>query len=264
MEQKLPVIDIIRQSYQQTFSYRKGLLVTVVASIIMAGIAFLLFLPLMSASDGEMKNPLLSLIAIILIIGVILTGLGWIFNYWVRYGALGADRVLPSSFGASIGPAAITGLKLLIIGIFLGIIAVIIFLIGSVFGLAGGLSDLNSILEAGGAELIATFGVIYLVVFGVSCGVYSAFSANLTQTALGTDKEEVGEPHVLEFAVVLFAIYVILYIPVLLLQLVAPDAVAVVLDLVASILIAALIPVAHGLRYDWQRQVYAGDNRPEG
>jgi hypothetical protein len=257
VEAKFPIFDFVKQSFVQTFAYGKGLLITlgVLVALAAAVVAVVLLLSTMAASSGGSTGAMVA--GGIITIVLCLYAMGWIFNYWVRYGAEGRDNLLPNGFAASLTPALATGLKLLFIGILLGIVAVVIIMITGILGLGVKFDEITALAQMDTLQMLKAMGVVYLIVFGVTCSVYSIFSSNLTKTALGREDEEIGEPHVLEFALVLFLIYAVTYIPAILIQAVMPEVVGMIVEYLVAILLAAFIPVAHGLRYDWQRQVYA-------
>jgi hypothetical protein len=259
VQQKFPTIDFVRQAYKQLFAFPKGILVTIAVFIGMSMIVASVMLASGVASENPAGKPFQIILGAVFAFGVALIAIGWIFNYWVRYGANGRDAVLPNGLAASIWPAAITGLKLLFIGILLGIVGAVVFLFTGALGWAPPFEDLQKLIadETAALDVIAVFGFAYLVVFAVMCGIYSFFSSNLTETALGNPGKEVGEPHVFEFAVVLFLIYVVLYAPIILFQVMTP-LISAVTDILGSVVITTVIPLAHGLRYDWQRKTYGG------
>ena len=257
MEAKFPIFDFVKQSFVQTFAYAKGLLVTLGAIVVLAIAIVALFIVLGLLSTAGGGNVGAMILGGIVSIVLSLYAMGWIFNYWVRYGAEGAGNLLPGGFKASLTPALATGLKLLFIGILLIIVAVVIFMITGILGIGIKFDQIGTVAGMDTLDLLKAMGFAYLIVFAVTCGIYSIFSSNLTKTALGREDEEIGEPHVLEFGVVLFLIYFISYIPVILVQLFLPEIIGVLAEFAAAFLLAAFVPVAHGLRYDWQRQVYA-------
>jgi hypothetical protein len=257
MEAKFPIFDFVKQSFVQTFAYGKGLLITLGAIIALTAAIFAVFMLLgfLTSASGGSTGAMIA--GGIITIVLSLYAMGWIFNYWVRYGAEGRNNLLPNGFAASLTPALATGLKLLFIGILLAIVAAVIIMITGILGLGVKFNEIATLAQMDTLQAVKALGIVYLIIFGVTCSVYSIFSSNLTKTALGREDEEIGEPHVLEFALVLFLIYAAVYIPTTLMQSVMPEIAGLLVEAFAGLLLAALIPVAHGLRYDWQRQVYA-------
>lgn len=257
MEAKFPIFDFVKQSFVQTLAYGKGLLITlgVVVALVAAAFAVFAVIGFLSAASGGSAGGMIAGFLITIVLGLYATG--WIFNFWVRYGAEGRENLLPNGFAASLTPALATGLKLLFIAILLGIVAVVIIMITGILGLGVKFNEIATLAQMDTVQAVKALGIVYLIIFGVTCSVYSIFSSNLTKTALGREDEEIGEPHVLEFALVLFLIYAAVYIPTTLMQSVMPEIAALLVEAFAGFLLGALIPVAHGLRYDWQRQVYA-------
>ncbi|WP_417450267.1 hypothetical protein [Kordiimonas sp.] len=257
MNPKFPIVEFIKQSFTQTFAYPLGLAITIgflVGVVVLAGVVISLAGMVLSDLLPQMLTLALASVAILLVVVLVL---GWGFNFWVRYGAEGRDNVLPAGFKGSITPALETGLKLFFITILLAIVASVMFLIAGIFGFGVSLKELATLSEMSTAEMIRKVGVLYLFTFGVTCAVYSGFSSNLTKTAMGRANEEIGEPHIGEFAVVLFSIYLIFYVPLTLIQLATPAIIGEIFEILVGLLLLAVVPVAHGLRYDWQRQVYA-------
>ena len=257
MNAKFPIAEFIKQSFVQTFAYPMGLAITIgffIGVTVLAALLLGLLAVIMAAILSQTLAMVLTFIGIFFFVFLLI---GWTFNFWVRYGAEGRDNVLPAGFKGSIGPALETGLKLFFISILLGIVAAVMFLIAGIFGIGVSIDEFATLAQMSAADMIRTMGVVYLLTFGVTCAVYSVFSSNLTKTAMGRADEEIGEPHVGEFAVVLFSIYVACYVPLVLIQLVAPAIVGAIVEYLMGILLIVVIPVAHGLRYDWQRQTYA-------
>ncbi len=264
MDAKFPILEFIKQSFVQTFSFGKGLLVTLAAIIAIAVAIIVVFLLLgvaLAGTGGGATGAMIfgGLVSVV----IALYGMGWIFNYWARVGADGRENLFPDGFGATLTPALATGLKLLFIGILVCLVAIVVIMITGILGIGVTFDQLPRLGTMDSLEVVQAMGFAYLIVFGVSCAVYSVFSSNLTKTALGREDEEIGEPHVLEFALVLFFIYAACYVPLMIVQAVAPKMVGVLLEYVVGIFLLALIPVAHGLRYDWQRQVYAARQSQE-
>lgn len=187
-----------------------------------------------------------------------LVGYAWIFNMWVRFGAFGSEGAFFASRADGVKAAAITALKLIFIMILLAIVAIVAVLIFAAIGLI----DLQSATNAATPTLSNAL-TTNLIALAVISGVYSLFSSNLTQTALGSDSEEVGPPHVFEFAVVLFILDALLVVPLVFMQVFAPVWMTAVFQLVGGVWITAAIPLAHGIRYDWQRQQFAGETAAE-
>lgn len=269
MTKKFPTLDIVKQSLTQMLSFPKGLAITsgmfavllllmlVMFSIIFSGVDMA---KLEAAMNGDISslptsNNASAGTVLLLLFGFV--GLffvyTWIFNMWIRFGAFGPKGAFFDKIGQGIIAAIITAIKLVFITIFLGIIGLVVMLILVALGIA-------SVDAAGTLNTSATNILISnLISVGVISSVYALFSSNLTQTALGTDAEEIGPPHVFEFAMVLFSINALVIIPVAVLQLVLPLWFILIIQLVGYLWLTAAIPLAHGIRYDWQRQVFAGE-----
>ncbi len=271
LTEKFPTIAMVQQAAVQVLFFKKGLGLTVGYLIAIAAIIVLLVMMatggdlqiLESAFSGDDSNGTVpvpdgfGLMFFIAFIGMVL-GYAWIFNMWIRFGAFGASGAFFHPVGAGLKAAGVTALKLFFIGILLIIVGSVAVLILAAIGII----DLNAAQQAVQPTLTSAL-TLNLVTLAVISGVYSMFSSNLTYTALGSDSEEVGPPHLLEFAVVLFILDALLVIPLVVLQIYAPVWTTTTYQLIGGIWITAAIPLAHGVRYDWQRQQFAGETAAE-
>lgn len=271
MAEKFPTLDVVIQSSKQMFSFRKGLAITVGMFVALAIIMFALIMVLFSgvdsgffeaalngditslpASNGDSGGIFTALLPLLIIIGFFVA-YAWVFNMWIRFGAFGAEGAFFNNIRQGIGAAVITALKLFFLSIFLGIVAIVFVMIAAALGII----SVDSLSAAD--TPVASIVMSNLISIAVVSGVYSLFSSNLTQTALSTDAEEIGPPHVFEFGLVLFSLNAALLIPLALLQLVVPIALLLILQFIGSLWLVAAVPLAHGIRYDWQRQTFAGE-----
>lgn len=261
---------MVKLSAMQVAAFKKGILFTV--GYFLGAVVIVLSL-MMAATGGDLSflEPLLSgtqtvsapapdgfgFIFFIALIAF-LVGYAWIFNMWIRFGAFGAEGAFFASPTVGLKAAAVTALKLIFIMILLAIVAIVAVLIFAALGLI----DIQSAANAATPSLSNAL-TTNLIALAVISGVYSLFSSNLTQTALGSDSEEVGPPHVFEFAIVLFILDALLVVPLVFMQVFGPMWATAVFQLVGGVWITAAIPLAHGVRYDWQRQQFAGETAAE-
>ena len=271
MNQKFPVVAIAVQSAKQVFGFKVGIGLTLAYFMIVSGLFFGLFWQLsggdlavvQSVFDGDLSglpevapSGFLPIFFLGLVFAIV--GYAWVFNLWIRYGALGTQGAMRQGVAKSIGAAFVTAIKLILIGILLAIVAGIALLLLVAVGVFS-LEDAAAAVQPGLIEALTTNFVLLAVISSV----YAVFSSNLTQTALGSDKEEVGPPHVFEFGQVLFLLNGALLLPLVFLELFVGGIVAQIYNFVGSAWLTAAVPLAHGLRYDWQRQTFAGETAEE-
>jgi len=170
-----------------------------------------------------------------------------IFNYWVRYATFGQDGASFGSFGRSASAAAVNGFKFILIFILIGAVVLVINFVLASLGLTASITDQAQITDATD-QYLAGFSLNIIAVI-VTCFVYSMFSANLTQTAIGNDQEALEHPHAVDFSVVLMIVYSVVVIPMVVLALIGSDLLFMVAQYILGILVMLAIPAAHGLRY---------------
>lgn len=270
MTNKFPIGAMVKLAAVQVAAFKKGILITIGYFI---GAVVVVLALMMAATGGDLSflEPLLSGAQTVsapapdgfgfiffLALVAFLVGYAWIFNMWIRFGAFGVEGAFFASPTVGMKAAAVTALKLIFIMILLAIVAIVAVLIFAAIGLI----DLQSATNAATPTLSNAL-TTNLIALAVISGVYSLFSSNLTQTALGSDGEEVGPPHVVEFAVVLFILDALLVVPLVFMQVFAPVWMTAIFQLVGGVWITAAIPLAHGVRYDWQRQQFAGETAAE-
>ncbi|WCL53138.1 hypothetical protein [Gimibacter soli] len=225
------------------------------------GLALCLIAILIGLGFGAAKNfgtsgfaVFLKAVALILLFGMSMSAA---FNYWVRLAAFGTGRAFPGSVGKFLSAALVNFVKFILIVIIIGIITLVITAGLSMMGLGGErlqptAEDISSV-EGFLAFLSASFtlGQMTLQVISilVACFVYSFFSANLTGTALGDDREGLEHPHTVDFAVALMLIELVVIIPIFALIAVGLPLVSIVLNVVLAFPMMAAIAIAHGVRY---------------
>ena len=267
MKNEFPVLEITKQAGKQVLAFPKGIAITVafyvLTIVLMVGVVFgalngdFSFLEKMQAGDVEnLSNPIRDGWGWIIFFSLILVmvGYSWLFNFWIRFGALGKDGAFMPTFGSSLSAAGVTAVKLFFITLLLLIVAMVVLLMLTAFGVV----SLDEVEPSLSGALITN-----LVLLGAISSIYSVFSSNLTQTALGSDKEEVGPPQVFEFGVVLFVLNILVMVPLVFLQLFTHEYVASAYNLLGTLWLTAAIPLAHGIRYDWQRQTFVGESAAE-
>ncbi len=204
------------------------------------------------ANNAELVAEYAAPIGLAYILGLIVVGpvLAYLFNYWVRFGAFGEKGAGFNSVGEMVSATLVNMLKFILIIILLGIAIFVALFIMNATGLGPNLEDLaqlaaqNDIAATTRATLLTS--VIYLVII---CVVYSLFSANLTQTALKSDKEGMEHPHTIDFAIVLFLLYAIVFIPSSIAGLIGSFWGATIINYVLGLYIGFSVAVAHGIRY---------------
>jgi len=172
------------------------------------------------------------------------------FNYWVRFGAFGPENAGFESVGKAISATLVNMLKFFLIILLLGLVIAIAFFVMSAIGIGPGLQEVTDLSAENDLRTLtlATLlpSIIYLVIV---CVIYSLFSANLTRTALQSDKEGLEHPHTVDFAIVLFLLYLIVFVPVTLISLMNAFTIATIINYTLGLYIGFAIAVAHGLRY---------------
>ncbi|MFC4346941.1 hypothetical protein ACFO5Q_03695 [Kordiimonas lipolytica] len=264
---KLPIIQIVSHALKMPLSapapYLKaiGLLVGVVALFIGA-LIFVVDASLLQAFQeiaqqgtgdpnamAEHIGAMGSLFLIALIFGILmLLATSHLFNVGVRVGAYGKEGARFGSFGEAMGAAGVNSLKFFFIGILLVIVSIVIIMVFAALGLGPSFAE----QAAAGADLAESTRATLMnniIVVIVSCVVYSLFSANLTQTALRSDKEGMSHPHTVDFAIVLVLLYAIVLVPVTLAGLAGSMVLMQALNVVLGLVVAIAIGTAHGIRY---------------
>jgi len=267
---KFPILDVAKASILMPFNSPVNILKAI--GLLVAGVLLLVVLTMASfaMAGGSMaafsavfegnatQEVITQQLAVLdgvgagllgLIIGLfILLGLSaHIFNYWVRFATFGKEGASFGSFGAAASAAVINGLKFLLIFILIGVVVLVANFVLSTFGLTASLEDQTSITDSTD-QYLAGFSTNIIAVI-VTCFIYSIFSANLTQTAIGNDQEALEHPHAMDFSVVLMIIYAALIVPMIITAVIGSDVLFMIVQYVFSVLVMLAIPAAHGLRY---------------
>lgn len=185
------------------------------------------------------------LLGYLLLIFLVIGAVAHIFNYWVRFAAFGKDGA--GLNGRAFSAAAVNGIKFLLIGILIVIVSLVVNFMVSALGLAPSIMEqaaIGGIVEQTKANFASN-----LITTIVACFVYSFFSANLTQTAMGDEEEALQHPHAIDFAVTLMLIYAVVIVPSILAALIGSAAMVWAVQLLLGIYVMFAVPAAHGLRY---------------
>lgn len=210
----------------------------------------------MGAKMGQLEGMGGGILGMLLGLFVLLGVSAYIFNYWVRYATFGQQGVSFETFGRAVSAAAVNGLKFILIFVLILLVSFVINFVLSSFGLSRDIMEQAAVADMTDQYLAGfTFNIIVVV---VTCFAYSAFSANLTQTAIGSNEEGMEHPHTIDFAVVLLLIYSTLVIPLILAAFFGSDGLFMTVQYTLGLLILFAIPAAHGLRYRICREQNAG------
>jgi len=170
-----------------------------------------------------------------------------IFNYWVRFAAFGQEGARIEPFGKAVSAALANMMKFMLILFLIGLVSFVATTVLSGFGLTMGFQELGAITDV--TEQNRAGFSTNVIVTVIACFVYSLFSANLTQTAIGSDEEALKHPHSVDFAVVLMLIYAVVLVPVVIVAFTGSTVLFYTVNYVLSIFVMFAIPAAHGLRY---------------
>lgn len=170
-----------------------------------------------------------------------------IFNYWVNYAAFGADDARWSFSDGRLGAAGTNAVKLFLITILVVLVNLVVISVFSVFGIGPGFADVAANVDYADSTLTNLTSSIVTVV--ASGGIYSLFSANLTQTALRSRAEGLQHPHTLDFAIVIILLYALYLIPTVLAALTGSSGLTLVVSMALTLYVSFAVPAAHGLRY---------------
>lgn len=206
----------------------------------------------MATLDGMGGGALGALLGFFLLIAMT----AYIFNFWVRFSSFGREGASFETFGKAASAAAVNGFKFILIFILIILVSLVLNFVLSSFGLSKGIMEQAAIPDMTDQYLSGfTFNLIGVI---VTCFAYSAFSANLTQTAIGDDQEPLQHPHTMDFAVVLLLIYATLIIPMVIAAFTGSDTLFMAVQYLVGIIVWLAVPAAHGLRYRICKEENAG------
>ncbi|MCK0070558.1 hypothetical protein [Kordiimonas laminariae] len=256
MENNFPTIDVFKKAVGLPLAYPMEVLKSIgwmIAGFIVA-VAVFVVLMLVGGIDQaglqELNEKLLAsdidaigAIAFPLLIAVLAMTIFFahVFNRWVRLAALGVDRIAFESVGQAIVAAVVNMIKFLLVGVIIAIASFVAMFVFSTVGLV----DINDPNAAQGS------GVFSIVQVIISCVIYSLVSSNLTNTALGEDKEALNHPHTIDFAIVLILIYSIILVPTILMSYAGLLSLVWIVQLVLGIFVSFAVPAAHGIRFSY-------------
>ncbi|MCJ9430242.1 hypothetical protein [Kordiimonas marina] len=265
--QKFPILAVTKEALALPFKYPMemaktlGLMIAGVfgVSILMAILVAIMGGAGMMGSGGTMMQQMeqgnfSGMGGMILIVFIVLLGVFWliayVFNYWVRLGAYGHDRAALRPLSKAWGAAGVTMVKMFLITILLVLVTLVVWYVLHLMGLVPSLADQMRMGAEGDMAHAARGGLATNIITTViTCVVYSIFSANLTQTALGSDKEGFEHPHTIDFAVVLMLLYAIVLIPMTLAEMSGSIVMLMLVVYVLEFYVMLAIATAHGLRY---------------
>lgn len=187
----------------------------------------------------------------LILVAIVGLALAHIFNYWVRLSAFGEEDAAFETKGDALKAAFINMVKFILIAILIGLVSAVVQFVLSSVGLTDSFSEQMAKATAGDMAgqlrggLLSTFTSMI-----VSCLIYSLFSANLTQTAVGNEREGLEHPHTVDFAIVLLLLYSVLMVPVILTGLAGWLFIMAGFQYVLGLYIMFAVPAAHGLRYN--------------
>jgi len=274
MTEKFPIMHVAKASLLAPLVNKMAmlkaiglLLLAIIAGSILLGVFAVLIgidpsvlqsvLGQVQAGDSSGAGSLLGLLVgyLILVIGIV-TVFAYIFNYWVRLAAFGPERAKFPTFGRAVSAALVNMIKFVLIGIIVLLVAFVVNFVLQATGLAKAAPTSLADFDFLQAQIDGFAGGLIMTV--VSCAIYSLFSSNLTQTALGSDEESLQHPHTVDFAVSLMLIYSVVLIPSMVTALIGSVALFWLVSVLTYFLVVFSVPVAHGLRY----QICAGENTP--
>lgn len=265
MATKFPIIDVTKASLLMPLSSPINVLkaIGLIILAVLVGAILLVIALLASGVDFEMLRTLPErmqsgdfsgmsgvmglIIGYFLMLMMIIVAAAHIFNYWVRFAAFGKEGAEIKPFGRAVSAALVNGLKFLLIGLLIVLISMIISFVLSSMGLSSGMMEQLAMADA--AEQYRAGFASTLISTVAACFVYSVFSANLTQTAIGSDEEGLQHPHAIDFAVVLMLVYAVVIIPTTIAALIGSTGLVYLTQFVFGIFVMFAIPAAHGLRY---------------
>ncbi len=268
MDQKFPVLPVTKAALLMPLSNGFKVLIAfglILASIVVGAILMMAIL-LVSGVDGAAFESLPGAIAsgdfggmqglggffvgYLLLILIIVGMIAHIFNYWVRSAAFGPENAKFPSFKTAFSAASVNMIKFLLIGILTVIISLVVTFVLNQFGLSPSFAEQMAAAETADiAEQTTSASLSSLIMAIVTCLVYSAFSANLTQTAIGSDHEGLEHPHNIDFAIVLLLIYAVALVPTLFAAYAGLSGVVMTIQIILGFYVVFSAAAAHGLRY---------------
>lgn len=258
MDQKFPVVNVSKGAFAAPLAHLPELIKSFVLIFITVGITMGyavsngltmdIITNMGNPENSDLLEQYAGILGITYLLAIFLIGpaSAYLFNYWVRLGAFGKEHAGFETTKALIGAMLVNMIKFALIFLLMGVVSLVLGFVMALFGI--GASQEEMVAAAQGHVSVGTV-VTNLINLMMICIIYSWFSANLTQTALKSDKEDLKHPHTVDFAIVLFLLYLVAFIPGTLLSTLGIMWLNMTLQATLGVYVALGIAVAHGLRY---------------
>lgn len=260
MDKKFPIVPVVKGALAAPLSHPASLIRTVVIVLLSLvvpvfyavsnGITLEILEAFGDPNKADIVEQHVATVGMLYLITVVILApvAAYLFNYWVRFGANGAEGAGFPTTGQMISAALINMIKFFLIFLLIGLAVLVIYWLLSMLGLAPSLDEQAAMAGDYRQLTISTFfsSVIALIAM---CIIYSLFSANLTQTALKTEKEGLEHPHTIDFAIVLFLVYMVSFLPGVLAGLLDMKWLGILLSATLGVYVTLAIAVAHGIRF---------------
>ncbi len=249
-------VDITKAHIGRVFAVSIGVALAMIIGIsLIAGLLGLL---------ATFLGDFISIIGFLVIFLLALAGMGALFNYWVRLGALGVVEAGEGSWKEVLKAGLVNGFKFILITILLALAVVVLMFVFKVLGVdlpqaasmdmtaaqSGDFSSLIQMMNDNMAQSMSAQSLAYnLSATVLVCFIYAFFSANLTTTALREKAVSYETPQAVDFATALIILYLIMIIPSYLLIWAELYTASVILQVVVGIPVGAAIGIAHGVRH---------------
>ncbi len=262
MEQTFPTIEVFKKSALLPLQNPGKAIVSLFVMFGMALGTMILAIPLiiLFASNlgdpGQLEAAVSSgnfdglggflILYVVLILGVMIA-LAHVFNYWVNLAAFGESAASWPFKKGRFKASLINGLKLFLISVLIFIISLSIGSLLNILGLAPSFLEQMQNTDIVDQTLSSfTSGLLAAIATAI---IYSVFSSNLTQTAIGDSSEGLEHPHNVDFAIVIIMLYGLYLIPTVLAALTGSTVLTAFLTFLLSFYLIFAVPAAHGLRY---------------
>lgn len=258
LDRKFPVVKVSKGAIAAPFANLRELILSfVLMSIavgVMAGYALSngLTMDVISSmgnpENSELVDEYAGVLGITYLIAIFVVGpvSAYLFNYWVRLGAYGKEGTAFETTKAAVVATLTNMAKFALIFLLMGLVSIVLGFLMVLLGVGAGPDELAATMQGHVSVSTVVTNVINLIMI---CVIYSLFSANLTQTALKSDKEDLKHPHTVDFALVLFLLYLVAFIPGTFVSLLGVMWVNIAMQATVGVYVAFAIAVAHGFRY---------------
>lgn len=262
MDDKFPIINVTKGALAAPLSHMSSLIRSVVFLAIALGVpawygmtngvTFEIIQGMADPSNTELMQQHGKSVGVTVLL--LLTMMGpvsaYLFNYWVRFGAFGAEGAGFPSTIAMVSALFVNMVKFLLIFFLIGLVSFITMWVLGMIGIGPDSTEQAAIAASGDLRAATQAGFVQeIILLAVFCVIYSLFSANLTQTALKSEQEGMSHPHTIDFSIVLFLLYLAAFIPGAIAGLLNSWTLSIGVDLTIGVYIGLTIAVAHGLRY---------------